>query len=69
MKYEGEFKDGKVTKGLLTFTDGTHGLPRNEGIFEDNKLIKRVKCTDLILKASQTAKSANRLINEKIIVN
>jgi hypothetical protein len=32
MKYEGEFKDGKVIgKGLLTFTDGSHGLPRNEG--------------------------------------
>ena len=69
MKYEGEFKDGKVTKGLLTFTDGTHGLPRNEGIFEDNKLIKRVKCTDIVLKAAQTAKNANKLINEKIIVN
>jgi hypothetical protein len=27
MKYEGEFKLGKIIgKGLLTFTDGTHGI-------------------------------------------
>ena len=68
MKYEGEFKDGKVLgRGLLTFTDGTHGLPRNEGFFEGNKLIHREKCTDVVNKAVQVAKNANKLINSKIM--
>lgn len=68
MKYEGEFTDGKVIgRGLLTFTDGTHGLPRNEGYFEGNKLIQREKCTDVINRAVQTAKNANKLINSKLM--
>jgi hypothetical protein len=66
MKYEGEFKDGKlIGRGLVTYTDGTHGLPRNEGYFEGNKLIRREKCTDLIMKANQTAKNANKLVQSK----
>ena len=70
MKYEGEFREGKVIgKGLLTFTDGSHGLPRNEGVFEQNKLTQRLKCTDAISKATQAAKNANKLINGKIIIN
>ena len=28
-------------KGLLTFPDGSHGIPRNEGLFENNKLLRR----------------------------
>ena len=66
MKYEGEFKSGKVFgRGILTFTDGSHGLPRNEGIFEGNKIIKREKCDDIIQKANQAAKNAEKLINNK----
>jgi hypothetical protein len=59
MKYEGQFQDGKVYGlGLLTFTDGSHGLPRNEGYFEDNKLIRHEKCTGVIQKAVATAERA-----------
>lgn len=60
MKFEGEFRDGKVNgRGLLTFTDGTNGLPRNEGYFEGNKLVKREKCDETIKKAQSAAKKAN----------
>ena len=60
--------DGKVLgRGLLTFTDNTHGLPRNEGYFEGNKLIHREKCSDVVNKAIQAAKNANKLINSKIM--
>ncbi|CAF4296875.1 unnamed protein product [Rotaria sp. Silwood2] len=44
--------------GLLTFTDGSHGLPRNEGHFENNKLVRRKKCTDIIRKAITCADKA-----------
>ena len=40
MKYEGEFKEGKVIgRGLMTFTDGTHGLPRNEGNLRSKEIL------------------------------
>ncbi|XP_010007889.1 PREDICTED: MORN repeat-containing protein 4, partial [Nestor notabilis] len=42
MTFEGEFKGGRVYGfGLLTFPDGSHGVPRNEGFFENNKLLRR----------------------------
>ena len=44
--------------GLLTFADGTHGLPRNEGYFDGNKLVKRDKCPNVIYKAEQAAEKA-----------
>lgn len=67
-KYEGEFKEGKIIgRGILTFTDKSHGLPRNEGYFEGNKLLRREKCTDIISRAIQTAKNANKLINAKLM--
>lgn len=59
MKYEGQLSDGKIFGlGLLTFADGSHGLPRNEGHFENNKLIRREKCTDVIRKAIASAERA-----------
>jgi hypothetical protein len=59
MKYEGQLQDGKIYGlGLLTFTNGSHGLPRNEGHFEDNKLVQREKCTDIIRKAITCAERA-----------
>ena len=52
MKYEGQFQDGKIYGlGLLTFIDGSHGIPRNEGHFENNKLVRYEKCTEIIQKA------------------
>lgn len=59
MKYEGQLHDGKIYGlGLLTFADGSHGLPRNEGHFENNKLVRREKCTDIIRKAVACAERA-----------
>jgi hypothetical protein len=46
MKYEGQFYEGKI-----------FGL-RNEGQFENNKLIRREKCTDIIRKAIACAERA-----------
>ena len=48
----------RVITGLLTFADGTHGLPRNEGYFEGSALVERKKCTTIILKAQQAAERA-----------
>ena len=43
----------------MTFPDGSHGLPRNEGIFENNSFIERIKCPDVIRKAKEAALSAD----------
>ena len=40
-----------------------------KGVFEENKLIKRMKCTESIQKADMAARNANKLISGKIIVN
>ncbi|XP_067858137.1 MORN repeat-containing protein 4 isoform X2 [Heptranchias perlo] len=62
MKFEGEFKNGRVEGyGLLTFPDGLHGHPRNEGVFENNRLCKREKCQAVIQRAQASAKSARGL--------
>jgi hypothetical protein len=59
MKYEGQLQNGIIHGlGLLTFTDGSHGLPRNEGYFQNNKLIRHEKCTDIIQKAIACAERA-----------
>lgn len=84
MKFEGEFKDGRVegygrsvssqglfvrgrlltlslSPGLLTFPDGAHGVPRNEGLFQNHKLQKREKCPGAVQRAQASASSARSL--------
>ncbi|KAL4641043.1 MORN repeat-containing protein 4 isoform X1 [Arapaima gigas] len=62
MKFEGEFKSGRVEGyGLLTFPDGAHGVPRNEGVFENNKLLKREKCQAVVQRAQSSASMARGL--------
>uniref|UniRef100_W5N577 MORN repeat-containing protein 4 n=1 Tax=Lepisosteus oculatus TaxID=7918 RepID=W5N577_LEPOC len=62
MKFEGEFKGGRVEGyGLLTFPDGAHGVPRNEGVFENNKLQRREKCQAVIQRAQGSAAVARGL--------
>ncbi|CAM4725520.1 unnamed protein product [Leuciscus chuanchicus] len=62
MKFEGEFKSGRVEgHGLLTFPDGSHGAPRNEGVFENNKLLKREKCQAVVQRAKNSASTARSL--------
>lgn len=48
-------------KGLLTFPDGSHGIPRNEGLFENNKLLRREKCSGVVQRAQSASKSARNL--------
>lgn len=48
-------------KGLLTFPDGSHGIPRNEGLFENNKLLRREKCSAVVQRAQSASKSARNL--------
>uniref|UniRef100_A0A4W5ML72 MORN repeat-containing protein 4 n=1 Tax=Hucho hucho TaxID=62062 RepID=A0A4W5ML72_9TELE len=63
MKFEGEFKSGRVEGyGLLTFPDGNHGVPRNEGLFENHKLQKREKCQGVVLQAQGAASTARSLV-------
>ena len=50
--------------GLITFSDGTHGRPRNEGRFEDNKCIERCKATDAIHKSKQSASKAKTVAQQ-----
>ncbi|KAI4812298.1 hypothetical protein KUCAC02_023698 [Chaenocephalus aceratus] len=57
MKFEGEFKDGR----LLTFPDGAHGVPRNEGLFQNHKLQKREKCPGVVQRAQASASNARIL--------
>ena len=45
--------------GLLTFADGTNGLPRNEGFFEGTKLVERRKTTDVVTRARQVGQRAH----------
>ncbi|KAA0718247.1 MORN repeat-containing protein 4 [Triplophysa tibetana] len=62
MKFEGEFKSGRVEGyGLLTFPDGSHGVPRSEGMFENNKLLKREKCQAVVQRAKNSASTARGL--------
>ncbi len=62
MMFEGEFKQGKVSGlGLLTFTDGTNGLPRNEGVFEGTRLVERRKTTDVVTRARQVGQRARAI--------
>ncbi|XP_033220533.1 MORN repeat-containing protein 4 homolog [Belonocnema kinseyi] len=56
MKYEGEFCGGQVRGlGLVTYSDNTHGFPRNEGFFRDCRLIRRRRCPEVVHKAQKIA--------------
>lgn len=56
MKFEGEFRGGRIWGlGLVTFHDFTHGFPRNEGYFQDCRLIRRRKCADIVQRSQKIA--------------
>lgn len=58
MKYEGRFSDGNPNgAGLITFQDGSHGKPRQEGYFENKILIKGM---DVSMELKKARKSAER---------
>ncbi|XP_014662754.1 PREDICTED: MORN repeat-containing protein 4-like [Priapulus caudatus] len=59
MMFEGEFQDGKINGlGVVTYADGTHGLPRNEGVFKEHRFVRQDTCPLVIQKATQAAQSA-----------
>ena len=47
--------------GLVTFSDGSHGQPRQEGKFEGLELIERCSATAAVQKARQSAADARSL--------
>lgn len=56
MKFEGEFRGGRIWGlGLVTFNDLTNGFPRNEGFFQDCKLIRKKNCPDIVQRAQKIA--------------
>lgn len=56
MKFEGEFRGGRIWGlGLATFSDLTNGFPRNEGFFQDCKLIRKKNCPDIVQRAQKVA--------------
>ncbi len=68
MRFEGQFKDGCIRgHGLVTFPDGTNGIPRNEGLFEQDKMVTRGKCDQVIQDANMAAQIAQKLLASKII--
>lgn len=50
-----------LSPGLLTFPDGAHGVPRNEGFFQNHKLQKREKCPGAVQRAQASASGARSL--------
>ncbi|XP_071090337.1 MORN repeat-containing protein 4-like isoform X1 [Haliotis cracherodii] len=64
MRFEGEYKEGKIWgMGLITFSDKSHGMPRNEGYFEGNKLLRREKCPGIIQRAKDAANKAKSYVS------
>lgn len=56
MRFEGEFRGGRIWGlGLVTFNDLTNGFPRNEGFFQDCKLIRKKNCPDIVQRAQKIA--------------
>ena len=47
--------------GLITFSDGGHGLPRQEGKFDGGKLIEPCTCTSQVNKAQEKAALARKV--------
>ena len=59
---QGQFQDGQARGlGLITFPDGGHGRPRNEGKWEGDVCVERGKAGEATRKARQSAASARTL--------
>lgn len=44
--------------GIVTFADGSNGMPRNEGYFEGDALQRQEKCPSAVMKGRQAADRA-----------
>jgi hypothetical protein len=47
--------------GLITFSDGSHGQPKQEGKFDGLELIERCSSTIAVQKARQSAADARSI--------
>ena len=52
-----------VLSGLITFCDGSNGLPKFEGRFENGQLVERRLCPDEVNKARKAAEQAQRKLS------
>eukprot|EP00056_Hartaetosiga_gracilis_P010194 m.149142 g.149142 ORF g.149142 m.149142 type:complete len:153 (+) comp13270_c2_seq8:236-694(+) len=65
MKYEGEFQDGKVSGGgKVTFADGSPGRPRQEGTFQDRKLLTCGKQGAAVRQAQEAQQNAQKVAKD-----
>lgn len=44
-----------ICAGLVTFSDNSNGFPRNEGFFQDCRLVRKKKCSEIIQRAQKVA--------------
>ncbi|KAK9751476.1 MORN repeat [Popillia japonica] len=62
MKHEGEFRGGKIWGlGLTTYSDGTTGFPKNEGFYQDCRMIRKKSCPEVVQRAQKIAFMARNL--------
>nr|CAD7578854.1 unnamed protein product [Timema californicum] len=53
-RYDGAFQNG-LCSGLVTFSDGSQGFPRNEGYFQDCRLVRKKRCQEVVQRAQKVA--------------
>lgn len=59
---QGQFSQGSIKGlGLVTFSDGTHGEPKNEGKFEGLELVQRCSAATAVQRARQLAADARSM--------
>lgn len=51
----GRFKRFVTFLGMITFSDGSHGFPKNEGFFQDCKLVRKKRCPEVVQRAQKVA--------------
>lgn len=56
MKFEGEFRGDRIWGlGLITYKDHTNGFPRNEGFFQDCRMLRKKRCPEVVQRAVKVA--------------
>ena len=62
LRYEGEFRNGEMKGlGLITFPDGSHGIPTCEGLFDGFRLIAKRNALEVVKKAVEVANIASKI--------
>ena len=58
-----------LTRGLLTFADGTCGRPRQEGKWAGSQLIQRCKASDAVRQAEVSFQTSPLLLESCLLIN